>query len=549
MRRGYVNIGSAVEPRRIHFRAAGAGPPLIMLHASPMSSAAMVPLMLALADRATVIAPDTPGYGQSDPLGMPGDDLLPYIDALDRFRSGLGITKAGFYGTATGAQIAIEYAKTCTEHVACLILDNAADFTDDDREAIVHDYFPDLSVEDNGAHLMRLWAVARDLMLFFPWHRREPEHRLAQGAISAAASHAMARCYLEAGPDYDRAYRAAFNNEKKERLLGVTAPTTIMRWEGSILKPYTDRFDEMPWPEHFHMQHCGPAMEDRLAGLQSAVDSSLMSAGLETVGAGTLGDRAGDFRFVDTAAGQLHLREAGAGKPLLLLHDLGESGQALSGHVEIMSAARWVLVPDLPGHGQSLVPGDGDYLEQAAAALAQMLDERSVEQCDVMAWGRSAAIGGLLGKRVSRLVLINPVDGPALASQVDLKRETADLEPAADGSHLVKIWAMLYQRQLFHPWYQAEPGQALPGQPAVDGATLNQRLLERIWSAGALAEALASVGLVSLNQAMAEFDGTCKWFLVSDDPLAEISRQTCGKRPWRELPVKPGGWLRAAGLI
>ena len=112
MRRGYVNIGSAVEPRRIHFRAAGA--PLIMLHASPMSSAAMVPLMLALADRATVIAPDTPGYGQSDPLGMPGDDLLPYIDALDRFRSGLGITKAGFYGTATGAQIAIEYAKTCT---------------------------------------------------------------------------------------------------------------------------------------------------------------------------------------------------------------------------------------------------------------------------------------------------------------------------------------------------------------------------------------------------------------------------------------------------
>src|SRR5690606_14891693 len=56
------------DGRRIHYRRAGSGPPLVLLHASPSSSRVQIPLLRAWADDFTVIALDTPGFGLSDPL-------------------------------------------------------------------------------------------------------------------------------------------------------------------------------------------------------------------------------------------------------------------------------------------------------------------------------------------------------------------------------------------------------------------------------------------------------------------------------------------------
>lgn len=52
----------------ISYRQAGCGPSVILLHASSSHGGQWKPLMEALADRFTLLAPDLHGYGRSDPL-------------------------------------------------------------------------------------------------------------------------------------------------------------------------------------------------------------------------------------------------------------------------------------------------------------------------------------------------------------------------------------------------------------------------------------------------------------------------------------------------
>ena len=65
--RHFVRAGG----REVHYRRAGSGPPFVLFHVSPQSSAFVLPHLLPLADRYTLIGLDTPGYGESDPLRTP----------------------------------------------------------------------------------------------------------------------------------------------------------------------------------------------------------------------------------------------------------------------------------------------------------------------------------------------------------------------------------------------------------------------------------------------------------------------------------------------
>ncbi|NQV81243.1 MAG: alpha/beta hydrolase, partial [Alphaproteobacteria bacterium] len=57
IRRHFITIGGT---RQIHYRRAGTGPAVLLLHQSPKSSREHIPLMQHLMDRFTCIAPDTP---------------------------------------------------------------------------------------------------------------------------------------------------------------------------------------------------------------------------------------------------------------------------------------------------------------------------------------------------------------------------------------------------------------------------------------------------------------------------------------------------------
>ncbi len=268
-KRAYVELPDGSQT---HYRHCGSGAPLILLHASPLSSAWMEPTMAALPEGVYAVAPDTPGYGASDPLATPGEDLSGYAAWLKQFIAALGFERVGVYGSSTGAQIAIEFARAWPAAAQFLVLDNAAHFTDAEREYILARYFPDLSPREDGAHLQKAWEMVNATWQWFPWFEQDEEHRIAPaGAAPLEMRQAMLVDQLRAGPDYAHAYRRAFLNEDANRLLGVSTPTHIIRWQASMLRQYANRLDHMDLPPNITMAHCGPSMDERLAAISAAV--------------------------------------------------------------------------------------------------------------------------------------------------------------------------------------------------------------------------------------------------------------------------------------
>ncbi|MEM1412642.1 MAG: alpha/beta hydrolase [Pseudomonadota bacterium] len=269
IRKAYLDTPLAGGVIQTHYRTAGKGKPLVLLHPSPLSSAFMVPVIQTAEDHFRVLALDTPGYGASEPLPTPGDDLTPYVDWLDAVLDAFGLGSVVLYGSATGAQIAIEFACAHPARVEALVLENAVHFEDAERQDIMARYFPSLAPQADGAHLAEAWRMADQLFRGFPWY----EAPVDGPSPPVELVHATAMAYLVAGEDYARAYQAAFNNERAERLAQVPVPTSVMRWDGSILKAQADRFDRFEWPAHITMHHSEATPEARFSALRSVFEA------------------------------------------------------------------------------------------------------------------------------------------------------------------------------------------------------------------------------------------------------------------------------------
>ena len=274
-RRAYVSLPAGADGAagqwQIHYREAGTGAPVLLLHPSPLSSAFMQPLLALFAGQGRAIAWDTPGYGQSDPLPQAGPGLTAYVRALYDVTVALGLDTPLIYGSATGAQIAIEFGKAYPHATRGLLLENAAWFFDSERDAMLASYFPDISPRADGSHLLRVWQMVNQLYQYFPWYDTSAAARVRDTPAPLDIVHKTALDYLLAGPDYHRAYRAAFFNERPEQLQGLRVPTRIMRWPDSLLKKYSDRLDTAELPGNIRMHHAGAGPEVRFAGLSEAL--------------------------------------------------------------------------------------------------------------------------------------------------------------------------------------------------------------------------------------------------------------------------------------
>ncbi len=280
MPRAYATIPGPAGDWQIHYRWLGAGPPLIMLHPSPLSGVFLEPQLNQLAHKARCIAWDTPGYGHSDPLPDAWDSptLEPYVDALQGFLDALDIEQATLYGSATGAQIAIEFARTRQNRCHGLILENAALFSAEEVATLTEGYFPDISAQDRGEHLQILWDMAQRSTKFFPWNADDPSAQRRSEFPPPAAINAMVLAYLQAGDDYARAYRAAFANERLEKLASVTVPTRIVLWDDGLLGAYGERIANASLPENITVLRASTGMPARMATVEAAVDELLHAA-------------------------------------------------------------------------------------------------------------------------------------------------------------------------------------------------------------------------------------------------------------------------------
>ncbi|MFN7635091.1 MAG: alpha/beta fold hydrolase [Acetobacteraceae bacterium] len=189
-------------------------------------------------------------------------------------------------------------------------------------------------------------------------------------------------------------------------------------------------------------------------------------------------------RFVDLPWGQVHLLDGGRADapPLVMLHGAGSSGAALRRLGQALAETRRVILPDLPGCGDSdPLPDAEPEIDRFASVLLDALEAHGILRCDIH--------GGHLGARVAiEAALIAPervraliLDGMGFyddASRAAMLAHVApEIAPDPDGAYLARAFQMCRDYFLFFPWFARDADHRRPtGLPAPEA--IHTKLVE-----------------------------------------------------------------------
>lgn len=124
--------------------------------------------------------------------------------------------------------------------------------------------------------------------------------------------------------------------------------------------------------------------------------------------------------FVDAAGVRIFVRDSGEGAPVLLLHGFPETGECWRFVAPGLALRHRVIVPDLPGFGQSEAPPAFDA-KSVAGILAALIEEIGTGPMTVVGHDWGGSLSHMLAlehpKLVERLVVVN-----APFRQIDFKR-------------------------------------------------------------------------------------------------------------------------------
>lgn len=222
----------------VHYRCCGQsqpGPPLLVMHPSPASSAFMAPLVGASGATRPVFAPDTPGNGDSEPLPEEQPEMADYAAAMMRVLDELEIEQCDVYGFHTGSHIGIELALRIPDRVRRLALHGLAVLSAEDQLAYLKHYAPRKAPDEIGSQFNWAWHYVRDQMIFYPHFRKTADHIRAGGRLDPDYLHRLTLDVLKSLEHYHKAYHAVFRHAVLERLAEVSVPTLLLSHPGDPL--------------------------------------------------------------------------------------------------------------------------------------------------------------------------------------------------------------------------------------------------------------------------------------------------------------------------
>ena len=220
IRRAYVDCAVG----QMHYRRTGRpdAPKLVLLHQTPSTSAMYEPLMHALAPDFDLIAPDTPGFGGSDPL--PGDFSIEAAAAvLLEAVQALGVNSAFWFGHHTGAALALQVASDAPGAVTRLAMSGPCLLNDALREALPKRAAP-VPLAYDGSHLKTVWdrIAAKDAEV--------PSEILQRDALAG----------IQGEDAYPQAYRAVTRVDTAAQLQALRCPTFVFCGTEDPLYPQLD---------------------------------------------------------------------------------------------------------------------------------------------------------------------------------------------------------------------------------------------------------------------------------------------------------------------
>ena len=476
--RHYVTVGA----RQQHYRRCGTGPAVVLLHESPRSSVALLPLIEKLGTSFTIFALDTPGYGGSDPLPHARPEIEDYADALADTFDALGITRAPVYGTHTGALIAFEFARRHRDRCAVAVLDGFPVFTPNEREQFLSGYLPPFRPEAQGAHLAWLWSRVRDQFRFFPWNYRGDDARLSIPFPPPERLHLVAMDFLVAGDGYRTGYAAAFRHDTPAALATLDVPIIATARDDDLLFRHLDRMPALPTGSRIvrlgaERDAWGAALREIFAAHATAPAPATVPTRLVS------GRPTSSFQRTGSAAALVRAVNGGSGRPLLLLHHVPGGASDFADAMLRHAQSRPLYAIDLPGCGDSDGLASGATLVDHAAALGNTLDALGLHDVDLAGDG----IGGAVALAMAQA---DPRRYPNV-TVANLPRAGAPLPPSLApepyGEHLLRAWHTVRDDAIHGAWCARDPHTRHRFGSELDTDGIHRRTIEALKSAAPLA--------------------------------------------------------------
>jgi pimeloyl-ACP methyl ester carboxylesterase len=227
----------------IHYREAGAGPAIVLLHINQQSSETFLELMAALAPRMRVVAVDYPSHGGSDHVAaQPG--IPDYARCVHEVLQVLGIRETVALGEATGAAVCVELANGYPGFVRKVVLVNCPFLGDAAMRAALLDEMQHQLRPADDTGFPKLRTI--DFLL-----TSDPDH--APMRPTQSWMDRINRAQVEAGRDRWQALTALLNYDLGSALGRLDVPALLLMGE------------------HFYFGHRAGEIRSRVRDLRTEV--------------------------------------------------------------------------------------------------------------------------------------------------------------------------------------------------------------------------------------------------------------------------------------
>ena len=173
--------------------------------------------------------------------------------------------------------------------------------------------------------------------------------------------------------------------------------------------------------------------------------------------------------FVPIGDMQLHVRRAGSGPPVILLHPSPQSSVFSVPMATRLAKNFTAIAVDTPGYGLSdPIPGGvkGRALEDYVQPLVALLDSLGIEKAAFYGNATGAEIAHIFAAAHPERVAVCMLDTAGDVSDEDVDVLTngyfPDVTPRRDGGHLLTHWDMVRSLNLFAPWQSTAKAARLP---------------------------------------------------------------------------------------
>ena len=539
--------------RQVHYRRTGAGPLVILFHQSPLSSRDMIATMQHWKSHFTCIAPDSPGFGLSDPLGVKTASMSDFADAAIEFMDALGVERAAVYGFHTGAMISGAIAAAYPERIVCAVANGYVMMSETEKRDIVRRYLPPFKPSWDGSHLAWLWARMREQSIFFPWYAKSLANRLYSDVSPPDVLHAALLDFMRSGDHYRVGYRAAFTMPSARTLKRMPTPMLVTAYASDVLSSHLSRIKRAS--RRVTVQRGGNLDETHDLCRLYIVAHRPPKAPNPVSPAAVRGRMTRDY--IDVRDGQLRVLKnfEGVGRPVVILHDALGSIDTVESIASGFIAKRPILAIELPGHGESdnLLSSGKSSIADYAAIVHRALSALKLGRVDLAGLGFGGLVGLELALRyrqiTNSLVVIGVADLEGTQAETFKSKGIPSIEPDWFGGYLLHAWHAVRDQGLFWPWYDRRGRSAIKQEPQIDPVHIQQHVLELFRSNGGWQRALKAQYSYpwrrKLKAAMGLADLPILLAVSSIDPLRESTvhaAETLKKIPIRLLPEAESRW-------